>query len=216
MGLRAAKTAIALAAATALFAAVPGNAQSTKKSKKTKPPELRVENYFGGVFLSGQGGIPDGPCFHISGRVNAGGFFNELKSYDTDSGVIFRRGADEVTMFPDKVNLSLVVRDEPCSAGLQPVGTGVYLTQEVMSKLKLSLYWKHGVDMRPAAKITLEGFSVDPIVPYAKDLADELPKRYTWSYELGIPAASIPLTDSLVLVFRDKAGRIIARVAARL
>lgn len=215
MGSKVAKKAIAVAAASAVLAAIPGHAQ-TKKKPKARAPEVRVENYFGGVFLAGEGGIPDGPCFHISGRVSAGGFFNELKSYDTDSGVIFRRGADEVMTFPDKVELSFVVRDEPCSLGLQPVGTGVYLTEEVMSKLKVSLYWKHGVDMRPAGKITLEGFSVDPIVPYAKNLADELPKRYTWSYELGVPAASVPLTDSLVLVFRDKAGKLIARVAARL
>lgn len=215
MGSKVAKKAIAVAAASAVLAAIPGHAQS-KKKPKAKAPEIRVENYFGGVFLAGEGGIPDGPCFHISGRVSSGGFFNELKSYDTDSGVIFRRGVDEVTTFPDKVDLSFVVRDEPCSLGLQPVGTGVYLTQEVMSKLKVSLYWKHGVDMRPAGKITLEGFSVDPIAPYAKNLADELPKRYTWSYELGVPAASVPLTDSLVLVFRDKAGKLIARVAARL
>lgn len=215
MGSKVAKKAIAVAAASAVLAAIPGHAQ-TKKKPKARAPEIRVENYFGGVFLAGEGGIPDGPCFHINGRVSSGGFFNELKSYDTDSGVIFRRGADEVMTFPDKVDLSFVVRDEPCSTGLQPVGTGVYLTQEVMSKLKVSLYWKHGVDMRPAGKITLEGFSVDPIVPYAKNLADELPKRYTWSYELGVPAASVPLTDSLVLVFRDKAGKLIARVAARL
>jgi hypothetical protein len=216
MGVRAAKTAIALAAATAMFAAAPGSAQSSKKTKKSKAPDVRVENYFGGVFLVGDGGIPDGPCFRIHGRVTSGDFFNNLKSFDSDAGVIFRRGADEVTMFPNSVHLSFVVRDEPCLTGLQPVGTGVYLTQDTMSKMKLSLYWKHGVDMGPAGKIALENFSVAPIVPYAKDLADELPKRYIWSYELGVPAAGVPLTDSLVLVFQDKAGRILARVAARL
>lgn len=207
---------MAVAAATAMFAALPADAQSRKKSKPAKAPEARVGNYFGGVFLSGEGGIPNGPCFHISGRVTSADFFNSLKSYDSGAGVIFRRGADEVTKFPDRVELSFVVRDEPCSIGLEPVGTGVYLTQETMSKLKLSLYWKRGVDMRPAGKITLENFAVDPIVPYAKALADELPKRYIWSYELGVPATGVPLTDSLVLVFRDKLGQIVARVAARL
>lgn len=216
MGVRAAKTAMAVAAATAMFAGIPGHAQSSKKSSKTKAPEARVGNYFGGVFLSGEGGIRNGPCFHISGRVTSADFFNTLKSYDSGTGVIFRRGADEVTTFPDRVHLSFVVRDQPCSTGLQPVGTGVYLTQETMSETKLSLYWKRGVDMRPAGKITLENFAVEPIVPYAKDLADELPKRFIWSYELGVPATGVPLTDSLVLVFRDKQGQILARVAARL
>jgi hypothetical protein len=43
-----------------------------------------------------------------------------------------------------------------------------------------------------------------------------LPKRYLWSYELGIPSTGVPLTDSLVLIFRANDGHIVARVAARL
>ena len=194
-------------------------APASPSQKKTKPPkkvETKVENYYGGVFLVGDGGIPNGPCFRINGRVTSAGFFNQLKSYGTDDGTIFRLGTNEVTQFPDKILLSLLIHDQPCSTGLQPVGTGAYLTQEAMSSLKLSLYWKHGVDMRAAEKITVVHFSVDPIEPYAKDLAAELPKRYLWSYELGIPSEGVPLTDSLVLVFRAQDGRIIARVAARL
>jgi hypothetical protein len=85
-----------------------------------------------------------------------------------------------------------------------------------MSSLKLSLYWKQGVDLSPVGKINLARFSVDPIEPYAASLAAELPKRYTWSYELVIPSADIPLTDSLVLIFRTLDGHLAARVAARL
>ena len=189
---------------------------SQKKSKQPKKENVQVENYYGGVFLVGDGGIPNGPCFRINGRVTSAGFFNQLKSYATDDGTVFRLGTNEVTQFPDKILLSLLIHDQPCSTGLQPVGTGAYLTQEAMSSLKLSLYWKHGVDMRPAGKITVVHFSVDPLEPYAKDLAAELPKRYLWSYELGIPSEGVPLTDSLVLVFRASDGRIVARVAARL
>jgi hypothetical protein len=189
---------------------------SQKKTKQPKKAEAKVENYYGGVSLGGDGGIPNGPCFRINGRVTSAGFFNELKSYGTDDGTIFRLGTMEVTQFPDKLLLSLLIHDQPCSTGLQPVGTGAYLTQEAMSSLKLSVYWKHGVDLRPAGKITLVQSSVDPIEPYAKDLAAELPKRYLWSYELGISSSGVPLTDSLVLIFRAPNGRIAARVAARL
>jgi hypothetical protein len=187
-----------------------------KKQKKQKPPEVRVENYFGGIFFIGDGGIPRGPCFRINGRVTSGDFFNNLRSYDFDDGVIFRRGAEEVTEFPNKLTLSFSIHDEPCDYGLQAVGTGVYLTPEEMGALKLALYWKRGVDMRPVDKIALEQSSVVPVVPYAKTLADELPKRYVWSYELGVPAGDVPLTDSLVLIFRNAEGHIVARVAARL
>jgi hypothetical protein len=189
---------------------------SQKKTKQPKKAEAKVENYYGGVFLVGDGGIPSGPCFRINGRVTSAGFLNELKSYGTDDGTIFRLGTNEVTQFPDQLLLSLLIRDQPCSTGLQPVGTGAYLTQEAMSSMKLSLYWKHGVDLRPAGKITLVRSSIDPIEPYAKDLAAELPKRYLWSYELGIPSTGVPLTDSLVLIFRANDGHIVARVAARL
>ncbi len=191
-------------------------APSQKKPKHPKKEEAKVANYYGGVFLVGDGGIPSGPCFRINGRVTSGTFFDQLKSYDTDDGTTFRVGTNVVTQFPDSIVLTLFIHDQPCSYGLQPVGTGAYLTQEAMSSLKLSLYWKHGVDMRPAEKITLVQVSVDPIQPYATDLAAELPKRYLWSYEFAISCAGVPLTDSLVLVFRTSAGRMAARVAARL
>lgn len=189
---------------------------SQKKTKQPKKAEAKIENYYGGVFLVGDGGIPSGPCFRINGRVTSAGFFNELKSYGTDDGTIFRLGTNEVTQFPEKLLLSLIIHDQPCSTSLQPVGTGAYLTQEAMSSLKLSLYWKRGVDLRPAGKITLVRSSIDPIEPYAKNLAAELPKRYLWSYELGISSSGVPLTDSLVLIFHAPDGRIAARVAARL
>jgi hypothetical protein len=195
---------------------LPASAQAQKKTKHPKPVETNIQNYYGGVFLIGDGGIPDGPCFRINGRVTSGQFFNDLKSSDTADGTIFRLGTNEVALFPDKLLLSLTIRDQPCAIGLQPVGTGVYLTQEAMSSMKLSLYWKHGVDLRPAGKVAMIHFSVDPIQPYAASLAPELPKRYLWSYELGIPSTGVPLNDSLVLVFRTSDGRIAARVAARL
>jgi hypothetical protein len=199
-----------------LFLCFPAAAQSKKKSKPPKPAETNVQNYYGGVFLIGDGGLPDGPCFRVNGRVTSGGFFNDLKSYDTVDGTVFRLGTNEVALFPDKLLLSLTIRDQPCSTGLQPVGTGAYLTQEAMSSMKLSLYWKHGVDLRSAGKITMVHFSVDPLQPYATSLAAELPKRYLWSYELGVPAGGVPLTDSLVLIFRTADGHIAARIAARL
>ncbi len=203
-------------ALAACFVFLPEGAQAQKKSKHSKPVETSVQNYYGGVFLIGDGGIPNGPCFRINGRVTSGQFFNDLKSFDTPDGTIFRLGINEVALFPDKLLLSLTIHDQPCSTGLQPVGTGAYLTQEAMSSMKLSLYWKHGVELRPAVKIAMLHFSVDPLQPYAASLAAELPKRYLWSYELGIPSANVPLTDSLVLVFRTSDGRIAARVAARL
>jgi hypothetical protein len=85
-----------------------------------------------------------------------------------------------------------------------------------MSKLRLSVFWKRGVDLRPAENINVKLFSIDPVLPYATELASELPKKFQWDYELDIPSAGIPLSDSLVLILRREDGRIAARVAARL
>lgn len=189
---------------------------SQKKPKHPKKEKAQIENYYGGVFLVGDGGIPNGPCFRINGRVTSGSFFDQLKSYSTDYGTTFRLGTKAVTQFPENVVLSLLIHDEPCSYGLQPVGTGTHLTKEVMSSLKLSLYWKAGVDMRPAERVTALHFSVDPMQTYTDTAATDLPKRYLWSYEFAIPSGGVPLTDSLVLIFRTSSGRMAARVAARL
>lgn len=196
-----------------LFGAV--NAQTQKKPKHPKPPEPKAD-YYGGVFLVGDGGIANGPCFRINGRVTSGRFFDDLKSFDSDDGTIFRQGTSEVTQFPEKLFLSLYIHDQPCSNGLQNAGTRLYLTREQMSSVKLSLYWKHGVELRPVDKFTELHASVEPIEPFAKELAAELPKRFRWSYELGVPGSGVPLTDSLVLVFHTADGHVAARVAARL
>ncbi|HYL64703.1 MAG TPA: hypothetical protein VE077_18980 [Candidatus Methylomirabilis sp.] len=190
--------------------------KKSKKTEKTKTAEAKIENYYGGVFLIGDGGIPNGPCFRIHGRVTAGGFFDQLKAFTTDDGTTFKLGPEEVTEFPEAVNLALTIRDTPCETGLQQVATASYLTREEMKSLKLSLYWKHGVEMRPAGKISVLNASTEPIQPYAKKLAAELPQRYVWTYELEVPSAGVPLEDSLVLIFRTANGHIAARVAARL
>jgi hypothetical protein len=121
-----------------------------------------------------------------------------------------------VTEFPDHLKLLFVIHDIPCSSQIQDSKSRQYLTREMMSTLRLSLFWKRGVDLRPAENFKVKFFSVEPVPPYTTELAKELPKRFQWAYELDIPSAGIPLSDSLVLILRRDDGRIAARVAARL
>ena len=104
----------------------------------------------------------------------------------------------------------------PCSADLKNATHRQYITREMMSKLKLSLFWKRGVDLRPVENFKVVFARVKPVTPYAWELAKELPEKLEWAYEIDIPSAGIPLTDGLVLIFRHEDGRIAARVAARL
>ncbi len=176
-----------------------------------------VWNYDGGVFFVTDGAIEGGPCFRLSGRLTAPEFFNGLKRIDRlNADTVFLRGSRVVTQFPDELRLQFVVFDFPCNVGEKASTERKHLTREDVSSLHLALYWKRGVDMRPAENVTVAGFSVNPLVP--PELAHEhhLQERLEWTYVFLVPSQGVPLTDSLVLVVRNREGRMAARVAARL
>ena len=174
-----------------------------------------VWNYDGGVPFETDGSLP-GVCFRINGIVNSGEFFDGLKRIDTENGTEFRRGAETVTQFPDSVTVSFSIRDQLCPPGTQQVGTRKYMTQNMIDELRLSLYWKHGVDLKPVNGAREIASHVDRIQPYAASLTADLPARYEWSFEFVVPSAGVSLMDSLAFVFRMPDGHMAARVAARL
>ncbi len=181
------------------------------------PEKRHVWNYDGGVFFVTDGSIEGGPCFRLSGRLTAPEFFNGLKRIDrADAGTVFVRGNQVVTQFPDELRLQFVVFDFPCNVGEKSSPEHKLLTREDVSSLHLALYWKRGVDLRPADHVTMAGFSIEPLVP--PEIAHErhLQERLEWTYVFQVPSRGVPLTDSLVLVIRNREGRIAARVAARL
>jgi hypothetical protein len=191
-----------------------GAAQTSREKPKHIP--RTIWNFEGGVFLETDGGVSENTCFRLAGRMMAKDFFDDLKRVDDDDGTVFLRGKEPVTEFPGRVRLFFVIRDHPCPSQLHDITGRIYLTREMMSKLRLSLFWKRGVELRPVADFKVSFFDVKPILPYATELAAELPERLQWSYELDIGSADVPLTDGLVLIFRREDGRIAARVAARL
>jgi hypothetical protein len=175
-----------------------------------------VWNYDGGVIFVTDGSLPNGVCFRVNGEVNAGEFFDHLKRVDNEHGTVFLRGTETVNEFPQALNVSFAIRDEPCTPGLREIAPRTFLTREMMSHLQLSIYWKHGVDLRPVKDVREVEARVERIAPYAKGLAAELPDRFEWTYLLTVPSAGVPLTDSMVFVFRTNEEHIAARVAARL
>jgi len=201
---------ILCAACTLLLACLPCASLPQPNRDKT------VWNYEGGIFFATDGSIPNGPCFRIAGRVNAPKFFDEMKRIDTDTGTTFRSGEKTVTHFPGEVLLSFVLRDMPCSSKLDQPTPITQLTRAQVGELRLSLFWKRGIAMRPATGVEKVKFTVIPVVPYATTLAHDLPEKLEWVYELAVPSADVPLTDSLVLVVRTPDDRIAARVAARM
>ena len=126
------------------------------------------------------------------------------------------RGNDIVTNFPGKLELTLVIFDMPCDMSLRHAGAHVYLTDEMIRSLRLSFYWKRGLEMRPARGISVKSLEVSPIARYYQGAADPPPQRYEWLLDFDVPSEGVPLTDSLVLVVRTPDHHIVARTAARL
>jgi hypothetical protein len=178
--------------------------------------EKSVWNYDGGIFLETDGSISSNTCFRVSGRVTANHFFDDLKRIDRkDAETVFQRGKETVTEFPKVLLLQFALYDFPCSTKLQETGTRKYLTRAIVSELRLSLYWKHGLELRPLTNYTPVAFTIRPIYPFDME-AKDLPERLEWNYQLAIPSEGVPLTDSLVLIIRTPEEKTAARVAARM
>jgi hypothetical protein len=212
------QTSRTILAATLLLCGQPSTLALGAQKPGDKPKRIpkTIWNFDGGVFLETDGSLSDNTCFRLAGHMADKGFFDNLKRIDDNQGTTYLRGKEIVTEFPEHLKLLFVIHDMPCPSQVPDPKGRQYLTREMMSTLHLSLFWKRGVDLRPAENFKINFFSVEPILPYATELAKELPKRFQWAYELEIASAGIPLTDSLVLIFRRDDGRIAARVAARL
>jgi hypothetical protein len=202
--------------AALLLCAQPSVFAGQKPGDKPKRIPKTIWNFDGGVFLETDGSLSENTCFRLAGHMTDKGFFDNLKRIDDNQGTRYLRGKEIVTEFPEHLKLLFVIHDLPCPSQMPDPQGRQYLTREMMSTMRLSLFWKRGVDLRPAENSKVKFFSVEPIRPYAAELANELPKRFQWAYELDIPSAGIPLSDSLVLILRREDGHIAARVAARL
>jgi hypothetical protein len=208
---------IALALLFLLGLAPGATAQQAKHKKHEKLDKDRnVWSYDGGVFFETDGSLPNGVCFRVHGQMSSDDFFDGLRRIDTDQATVFERGNETVAKFPDSVTVSFSIRDQLCPAGVQQLGTRPYLTEKMIAELRLSLYWKDGVDLRAVQGVKEINSRIDRIQPYAVSLAADLPARYEWSYRFAVPSAGVSLLDSLAFVFRTPDGRIAARVAARL
>jgi hypothetical protein len=184
--------------------------------RSSAAPEKTVWNRNGGLYLETDGALRSGICFKISGRVTAAHFFDDLKRIDKkDAETVFQRGKETVTEFPERLLLQFALYDYPCADKLQETGPRQYLTRSIVSGLQLSLYWKRGLELRPLTDFTPVGLHIRPIFPFDAD-AKDLPDRFEWDYDLIVPSAGVPLTDSLVLVIRTQEQKVAARVAAHM
>jgi len=187
-----------------------------KAPKDLKPLRKTVWNLEGGAFFVTDGRIPDGPCFRMTGQATAADFFNNLKRVDDDSGTRYLRGTELVTEYPPKLDVSILVHDLPCSFLLKERITEPPLTKEYLGRLRLRMYWKRGVELRPAARFADPVLHIRKLEPNIKPTEDDLAPRYEWNFTFELPCEGVPIEDSLVFTFQTAQGEIVARTSARL
>lgn len=200
----------------AAFALVGPLFSAQKPPKDTKPLPRTVWNLEGGAFFATDGRIPDGPCFRMNGQATAPGFFDNLKRVDDDSGTHYMRGTEMVTEYPPKLEVSILIHDLPCSFLLKDRTTEPPLTKEDFTRLKLRIYWKSGVALRPAAHWTDPELQIRQLTPNIQPAAEDLAPRYEFHFTFGMPSDGVPIEDSLVVTLQTAQGEIIARTSARL
>jgi hypothetical protein len=199
-----------------------------------------VWNYDAGIFFATDGSVLNGPCFRVTGKVTAPAFFDHPKRVTVfaewgypillappffeglrridraDQESVFRRGGERLTSYPNDLLMRFVVHDLPCSLELKDAPKGVVLTREMVDSLRFSLWWKAGVELKPARNTKVLNVSLRALVPPQVLVERGIPQIYEWAFLLLVPSAGVPLTDSLVLMIREPQGRIAARVAARM
>jgi hypothetical protein len=190
--------------------------QQQKPNKKEKALKKEVLSFDGGIMFATEGSLSEQTCFRLDGRVTAPGFFDDFKRFDYENGTEYRSGKEVVTEFPEALHVAFVMFDIPCKSQTLELGPRKYLTQEMMKSLRLSFYWKRGVEMKHIESLKREAAIAELIEPFNTESKEELPKRYRWILEFKIPSTGVPLTDRLVLIVRTPDGRRAARVAARL
>jgi hypothetical protein len=187
-----------------------------QKNPKDRPLPRTVWNLEGGAFFATDGRIPDGPCFRVTGQATAPGFFDNLKRIDDDGGTHYTRGTEMVTEYPPKLDVSILIHDLPCSFLLKDKKTEPPLTKENFTRLKLRLYWKSGVALRPAAHWTGPELHIRELEPNITPEANDLAPRYEFHFTFGMPSEGVPIEDSLVVTLQTAQGEIVARTSARL
>ena len=203
-------------AALALAALAASSLPAQKSPKELRPVARTVWNLEGGAFFATDGRIPDGPCFRMNGQVTAPDFFDNLKRIDDASGTKYQRGAEHVTEYPQKLEVSILLHDFPCSLKLNERGFAPPLTKEDVGKLRLRLYWKHGVELRPAAHFQDPVLHIRRLDANITPQANDLQERYEWNFTFTLPSEDVPIEDSLVFTFETSDGAVAARTSARL
>jgi hypothetical protein len=113
----------------------------------------------------------------------SGDFFKELQQHKTRNGMEFRKKKEKTIYvnFPDQLLVDVEAHPLKCTVEMTPPDYAAGL----MAGPSFELAWKRGDETLPVAMLATK--------------EHHQPLGFDWSYVLTMPAAAVPLTDTLVI-----------------
>ena len=151
--------------------------------------------------------LEDG-CLSIHGTVTAGSFFDDLKRIDNDGQLEYRKHGKVVTEYPESLTTSIRISGDPCAR--MPQSPSAIFRGNSYS-LKLEVYWKRGMEMRPAV--------LSPVlarcVGYSSiTIPGETMTIPSIACQLTVESRGVPLVDHLIVAVFEANGRPLTRISA--
>lgn len=152
--------------------------------------------------------LEDG-CASIHGAVSAGSFFDDLKRTDNGGQLVFRKGGRIVTEYPESITTSIRIAGDPCAARLSVSPSAIFEGNSY--SLKLEVYWKHDMEMRPAV--------LSPVAAHCVGYSSitgpgESARVPSISCQMTVDSKGVPLGDHLVVRILGSDGRLVTRISA--
>ena len=151
--------------------------------------------------------LEDG-CLSIRGTVTAGSFFDDLKRIDNGGQLEYRKHGKVVTEYPESLTTSIRIAGDPCAAMLYSPSA---IFRGDSYSLKLEVYWKRGMEMRPAVLSPVlarcVGYS-SVTIPGEKATIPSI------ACQLTVDSRGVPLADHLIVAVFEANGRALTRISA--
>ncbi len=151
----------------------------------------------------------DGACLSVHGAMTAGRFFDDLRRVDKAGRLEYRKRGKLVTEYPESLTTSIRISRDACGGGYSKSPSPIFRGDSY--SLKLLVYWKHDMQMRPAALAPDLARCVGYLIATAPDENLAVPSI---SCQMTVASKGVPLGDHLIVSILAADGRPITRIAA--
>ncbi|HXX44029.1 MAG TPA: hypothetical protein VEJ38_04830 [Candidatus Acidoferrales bacterium] len=148
-------------------------------------------------------------CASVHGALTAGNFFDDLKRSDHGGQLVFRKSSQIVSEYPESVTTAIRISGDPCVASLPGSPSAIFRGNAY--SLKLEVYWKHEMQLRPAMLSPVEAYCVGYSSTTGRGESVRIPSI---SCQITVDSKGVPLEDHLIVWIIGPDGKLLTRISA--